>query len=462
MIRTLSWCRAVFPGVMLVIGLLMISCSEENPATIGFSNNTGEYKIVYLDTLTVLTSTVLLDSIKTSGTARILAGEYADVQVGKITSSSFLSVVPPVWEPGEYALFDSIVLILNYDGYYYGDTTSSQKITVNTLSQDLKGRVRKDPYIYNDIPYSYFYLDGGLYNGSITASSTDELGSLIYTPHPLSSDSLVVRLDDELGAKWLEMAKKNNDSITLATSFVNYFKGLKISSLPVSSAGAVLGFETSSMKIRVYYRDNLTTGVYEDQEADFKIYNETLQYNQIKTDRTLSLLNGISVLKPVSSLQTNNEAFIQAGAGVLTKLEFPYLTKVFEEEDNIVVTQAQLQVSAVTDETTLDNLPSSLGLYYTNKTNVPIGALASDNDASKSQTAALTLEKEYERKAYYTFSITSYITSALRKNTVAVNDLMIGMPSADFTNSVTRMRIDNKKNSKTRVRLILYYTGYDN
>jgi len=462
MIRTLSWCRAVFPGVMLVIGLLMISCSEENPATIGFSNNTGEYKIVYLDTLTVLTSTVLLDSIKTSGTARILTGEYADAQVGKITSSSFLSVVPPVWEPGEYALFDSIVLILNYDGYYYGDTTSSQKITVNTLSQDLKGRVRKDPYIYNDIPYSYFYLDGGLYNGSITASSADELGSLIYTPHPLSSDSLVVRLDDELGAKWLEMAKKNNDSITLATSFVNYFKGLKISSLPVSSAGAVLGFETSSMKIRVYYRDNLTTGVYEDQEADFKIYNETLQYNQIKTDRTLSLLNGISVLKPVSSLQTNNEAFIQAGAGVLTKLEFPYLTKVFEEEDNIVVTQAQLQVSAVTDEATLDNLPSSLGLYYTNKTNVPIGALASDNDASKSQTATLTLEKEYERKAYYTFSITNYIISALRKNTVAPNDLMIGMPSADFTKTVTRMRIDNKKSSKTRVRLILYYTGYDN
>jgi hypothetical protein len=390
----------------------------------------------------------------------MLTGAYADDKLGKITTAAYVDIAPPTWIPDVTAVFDSISLILNYDGYYYGDTTQVQKLVVRELSHVLTGRIRKDPYIYNDIPYSYFYQEGGLYNTSVTSVYPEVLGSVVYHPRPTLKDSLRIRLKDKLGSTWLEMAKNSNDTIVTQALFNEYFRGFKIDHEGASSA--VVGFNSATLRIRIYYREIVTEGVYKNTKVDFLIYNSALQYNQIHADRSGTLLANMPSSKPIASSLTGNESFIQSGAGVLTKIEFPYLSKIYENNPNLIITQARLEIVPIVDASSDEKkLPSVIGMYYTNQSNIPMGALTNDSDATKAQTASLVTRGEFESKASYSFPMTNYISNRLKKNSVTPYELMIGTPTADFLKGITRMKIGNENNADSNIKLKLYYTSYN-
>lgn len=457
-----QWFSGVcFFAMLVAVGQLTTGCSEEeSTSTLGFSNNTNNYKIVSLDTFTVKLSTVLMDSIKTSGSGRILLGRYSDSKIGKVTSSSYVSIAPAAWTLEDNAVFDSMALILNYDNYYYGDTTQSQTLTVTQLKRDITGRTKKDPYLYDDVPYSYFYLEGSLYNSSSVPDYGVALGAVTYYPRPISKDTISIRLNDQLGKDWFAMKKVEDQSISSDAAFAAYFKGLKITSTS-SSAAAAIGFASATARLRIYYR---TLGVTSDLDVkkhfDFTIYNSTLQFNQIVADRSGTLLSSAMPFKALPSEQTNNEAFVQAGGGLLTKIEFPYLTRIFEVEQNLILIQADLQVIPEMDNGSSDNLPTTLSLYYTNTTNVPMGQIPSEASTTAPQTATLVTDDEYENSASYTFLLSTYMSSVLKKNTVAPYSILLGTTATGFENEITKVRIGNGKASDSKIKLRIYYTSY--
>ncbi len=453
--------RAYFLFVLFVAGQLVMSCSEEeNTNTIGFSKNTTNYKVVSLDTFTVKVSTVLMDSIKTSGSGRILVGHYFDPKIGKVSASSYLSIAPASWSLEDNAVFDSMALILKYDDYYYGDTTQAQKITVTQLKKDIVGRTKKDGYVYDDIPYSYFYGAGTLYNSSSIPDYGVALGSVTYYPRPISKDSISIRLSDQLGKDWFAMKKVDDQDIASDAAFDAYFKGLKITST-ASPAAAAIGFASATAHLRIYYR---TLGATSDLDVkkyfDFTIYNSTLQFNQIVTDRSGTLLSTAVPFKPLPSEQTNNETFVQAGGGLMTKIEFPYLSKIFEVENNLILIQANLLVVPELDNSSASNLPKTLSLYYTNTTNVPIGQILSESSTTAPQTATLVSDDEYENTASYTFLFTTYMSSILKKNTVPPYSILLGTTAASFENEITKVRIGTGKTSNSKIKLKIYYSTY--
>ena len=75
---------------VLGITLLLASCDDTNE--VGLELEDGNLTAFYTDTVTVSVSTVLLDSIATSGTGTMLVGQYEDAIVGKTTASTFFEI----------------------------------------------------------------------------------------------------------------------------------------------------------------------------------------------------------------------------------------------------------------------------------------------------------------------------------------------------------------------------------
>jgi hypothetical protein len=240
--------------LLIAIAILLLSCNDE-PSEIGtlFKSGDVSYGIAYVDTVSVKASTVLLDSLPTSWTGTLLTGKYQDSKLGTIQSTAYLQLGPSSsWNPDEEALFDSVVLVLPYNGVYYGDTTVTSTLSVHRVTQDFE--VHSLPlYWIDEGNYSYFNSTSGLFNTSAFEYSSS-LGAKSFKPRPNSSDSLQIRLTDNLGSSWLTEAKRETNYFSSYSEFQKYFQGIVIRETSTTS-GSVFGFDASGAKIRIYYRE---------------------------------------------------------------------------------------------------------------------------------------------------------------------------------------------------------------
>ena len=78
--------------VIFILGLLFNAC-DENPQqfTLGEEFIESQTQLNVIDTFSVKLSTVIYDTIITSGTENILVGNYQDDVFGKIISNSYSS-----------------------------------------------------------------------------------------------------------------------------------------------------------------------------------------------------------------------------------------------------------------------------------------------------------------------------------------------------------------------------------
>ena len=156
---------------------LLMGCNDSLESTLGFQGISSSFGDVYfIDTLSVVSSTVVVDSLDTSSSGRILIGSYEDEYFGQISSQSYMQFglqlsdetgAVESWSVEDDAVFDRVELVLYYDNYYYGDTTLNQSIEVFQLSDPITGRLTGD-YDYLDTTPSVFYSYSGLYNVSET------------------------------------------------------------------------------------------------------------------------------------------------------------------------------------------------------------------------------------------------------------------------------------------------------
>ena len=448
----------LFFFLIIIIGFF--SC-KESESTIGFSELDSKIQTVMIDTFTVRTSTVLLDSINSSGTSKIIVGSYYDPVLGKISSSSYFQIAPnpASWSIDTDAIFDSVALLLTPDQYYYGDTTVVQEFIVQQLSQDLTGRT-VDKNIFKDVPYSYFYSDGGIYNTSKTKAFGNELAHFNYRPTPHSSDSIIIRLNDELGAYWFDLAKVNDQQIANTGNFLSEFKGLKLS---VSNRNAaVCGFSSSKAKVRVYYHVSSNAEYIVNSSFDLPIFQSAIQYNQFESDLSSTVLSSLLRGKSLSSTVTNQETFIQGGSGVITKIEFPYLHLLNELNENVTILHAALVVSAVREYPQVYGLPSELCLYYANDLNIPTNFVADEITATKTNTATLSTDKELGLFSRYSFLVTSYISALIKGKEAYPKELFIGLNLTDLPGTVTRLRLGGENNPDFKIKLQVYYSRYQN
>ncbi len=435
--------------------VLLLSCEDPGALNVGQKFSGNNLQTIYVDTFSVITSTVLIDSLPSNNSNVLLVGSYRDNLVGTVSSSSYFQIgYQSILFPASTSIYDSIGLILPYSRYSYGDTTKSFKINVHELTQTIK--LRTTPPFVAGNKTSALNPASALFNGS----------SFKYSPSPITSatvqfyphkDSVYIPLPTSLGQKWYDIAKAD-------TSFhfkdfnrfiADYFKGIYIAS-NVGTDACIVGFNANKVKVRLYYRkivgDNLAAAHF-----DFPLAFSFNQFNQIKSDRSATTLSSLVRMVALPSTQTGNVSYVQSGVGMFTKIEFPTLKGFLSEKDRVLI-DASLDVYPV-QKTYLDYTkpPTTLTLYGTDQSNTILGALSGGRGADVVSTS-IRYDYEYGIETKYSFSITDFISSEIKSSNKNITSLAVLSPA--YLSQVNRVAIGNRFHPTNKIKLKIYYSQY--
>lgn len=453
---------------LLMIVVALFSC--EDPTTLPVSKvfNGNRLGTIYVDTFSVMTSTVQLDSMLTYGTGTMLLGKYRDQDLGTINASTYFQLSyqqsngTSSWLPDIRSRFDSVSLIMHYDHNYSGDTTKPVTINMYQLSELMTPRlitnVQAGEY---KIPVSPFGGTSGFYNSTEFQHYPTPIFSATvkFKPH---TDSLYIKLPNSFGANLFRLAQK--DSFNLFSNINNflsyYFYGIYMNVDPSADA-CVVGFLTKNMKIRFYYR-SLNGDFYTPTRFDFRIANSTYQFNHIDYDRTGTAFASVPKLSAVSTSLTNNVGYVQSGTGLVTRLDFPTLKGFFDLNSGIILSAAELDIYPVQGTYSQDfRPPRYLQLYGTDRSNIPIylpGAIGFNAPAQ------INYDLEYGN-TFYSFSMFSFLYSQLKANTNYITPLILA-PNTSQGSSLQRMYLGDRfkvgtkiGSDHSKIKLKIYYTS---
>ncbi|GAB3826953.1 DUF4270 family protein [Pontibacter rugosus] len=431
--------------------LLLSSCEDPNELGLGLVEDNIQGK--FIDTLSIDVSTVLLDSIATSGTGGLLVGQYTDPNAGTLKASTFFQLgLGSTWTLAADATYDSLRLVLNTSSNYYGDTTKAITFTANEVTSALAARTLS-PVFPNEQPRSLFYSASALYNTSKVLVAPTALTTFSFLPRPVRKDTLLVPLSDELGRQWFALRKAGDTKLTDNTSFQSYFKGLSLAPLEGS---AVASFPAASTVVRLYYSETVS-GAKVSKVHDFPIVNSSLQFNKFENDFTGSPLAGIVRGEELPAAAANGVGVAQAGSGLMIKIEIPYLNRLKEQLKAEFVNHAVLIVEPLQGATTTNPypVPSVLNLYRTNENNVPYATVNANYTAgSNVPPLAAGFNKDAGTNGRYEFIITQYIVDKLKDERLGSdNALFIAPASSAYQSSVGRLVVGAQ-----RIKLKVYYT----
>ncbi|WP_172798108.1 DUF4270 family protein [Pontibacter akesuensis] len=442
------------------LSALLVLSSCEDPNELGLALVEDNVQGNFIDTLTLDVSTVLLDSVATSGTSTLLVGKYNVPNAGTLMASTFFQVgLGATWTLAADATFESIELILPTSGYYYGDTAAALTVDVNEVTSTLRTRALS-PVFPNEEPRSLFYQANAIYNNSKVAVAATPLATHTFTPRPLSKDTVIVSLADELGQQWLALRKADNASLTDNAAFLTYFRGLNIA--PVQG-NAVIGFSSTPV-VRLNYSETVN-GARVAKSHDFPLNNTSVQFNKITNDFAGSPLEGIKRGEELSAQASNGVSVAQGGSGLMIKVEIPHLNRLKEQLKPEFINQAVLIVEPLAGSQTAYPypVPPSLALYRTNENNVPIMNVLADFGSTAREPQPLIANFIKSTTAgqnnRYEFIITEYIVDKLNDARIGTdNALFIAPPPSAVQNGVSRLVIGAQDKGTKNIRLKIYYT----
>ncbi|MFM2442169.1 MAG: hypothetical protein RL449_810 [Bacteroidota bacterium] len=446
--KKLTWkCPAIkWVGIL---SLFLVSC--DTPKEIGDDLFSVEVGLNFSDTITIKSSTVLIDSIYTGSPSTLLVGSYNHPVLGLAESSAFTQVsnIDTLFSKAT-SIYDSLTMRLAYGGYQ-GDTTKSQTLSVYRLLDSLN---RGTDYFAN----------------STVRSDASALGSHTFKPRPIRTkamngdsvqlDTLRFRMSDAFGR---ELLSKYADAKVAAGSkgFRDYFPGMLFKSSS-SSAGAMIGFNPGYSRMTLYFHNPGDPFKY-SMDYYFSLSNSIFpeilaRFNQIKSTKSVALAGLKNPGDLVPSATTSGLTYIQAGTGVATKIEFPFLLNL-KGNRNVAVNKAELVLTAA-DNIDLQQTIGQLSIVETNATNrtlrnsYGLKYLLSEGGAS-----VLTSAIEPGSKTY-TFNVTTAIQSILVGK--QANNGWIITPALT-SNSAGNTRIINESTrfvplQAMKARLKIYYS----
>jgi hypothetical protein len=436
-----------------LVGLLipiLFSCSNDSynssDFTAGQTFTDSNLRVVLMDTITVRTSTIKYDSIVTSQSARILVGQYIDTVFGTIKSNSYMGMIPYSYAIDTEAEFDSIALYLKQDGYYYNDTLSTNTIRVKRLTKTLKP---------ND--------NGYLYNTSMAEYDDGDLALFEYLPRPVDSDTLEIRLDDDLGIDLF--SKFQLKEITNADQFKDYFKGIALLSGETDN-GSIIGFGkgAESCYIRLYYsvaEETDRVQSYLDIKMDLNAQSSTSFspfFNQILASNPIVPLQGLQGKEvELESTDADNVSYIQSGVGIATKIQFPHIKTIYDIKGRGTILNAVLKIKPASG--TFDDkliLRDSISIYIADRNNDITSQLTVGE--STAVRGVLNRENEEFNDIYYEFFIGSYLEELL--NARETDESLIFLPN-NYNSTVDRFILNAMDDSQWSTVLEITYAIYD-
>jgi len=306
----------------MVAGLCLTSCSEDSDTyAVGDDWINSNTKALFIDTLSVTSSSFKFDSIPVSATNRLLIGAYRDAEFGLVKTKVFTQLSNLVYSIDSEATYDSIAVILKYDGYVYNDTLQQQQFRVYEVLEEIKP---EEDYYYNTTSFK---------------SADNDIGTKTFTPHPVQQDSLHIRLNDDFGQELFNQIQKK--TISNSDEFLQEYRGLLIEA--DDSNTAILGFSPESL-VRIYYTIGDET---DDIEETLDIgFSTTNSFHNITSNFSNTWFEAIeNQMTYLPSTTTGNQTYIQAGTGIATRIDFPHLESLNNINGTGTIMEAYLKVS---------------------------------------------------------------------------------------------------------------------
>ncbi len=407
-------------ALLVLIFLFSITACKKVDIQFGTPILDNQYtQIVKTDTFTASLSTVFVDSFATSNSGVTLLGGYTDSSFGRIDTKCYFDFAPPSTSSNyDSTRFDSLYLILKLNRSYYGDTTKPLHLDVRRLSQQIQFPVYTSTF-YNVDEFSVLQPPLG---------STD----VIVKPK-VYTDSIVIRLKDDLGKEFLSKLKNKTDQdMQNSSNFLFYFNGLCISSN--NQAKMILNC-TDNIVMRLSYNKPGIDSV-EKYHVDFNLYEKRHHFNNIKVDRSSlkTALKNIGNKSKIPSALLNNKAYCQYTSGLMTKINFPTISELLKYPNYIKILSATLKIAPV--KGTYDTyyyLPSTLNLFQTDINN-GIGTALSGISSSGSyttQSGNLYTDMIYGDKTRYTYDVSSYLKYLITNPLASIKDygLLVAAPA---------------------------------
>jgi hypothetical protein len=475
-IITLLMKRLVLANIWLLLPILVYFLSAcERPQGIGFQLvPQGNVEVYFTDTLTVDASTVLAKEVVTSNSGVIMVGQFIDPVLGRVTATPFFEIAPPLsLGTAKIALdqansteivYDSLVLNLGVSSVY-GNLQTTQTIRIHELSDSIKNTSNTTYYNTNSIPY----------NPSPMAVITFKASDVE------QNRSLRVKLNDYPGfSNFIRQVTRLSADSATRDRFLEEIKGWAI--VPdANENGSVVSFAAGSVNttLSLFYTKNTST---EKKNLSYTFFPGFGDYfHQVTGDKSNTLLNNLNTpLQAISSKQTNNLSFVQAGLGVQTKLSFPSFSNL-RKLGNVAINRAELIIKPLVSSTDVYTAPSFLYMYEAQADNdihqtevtisstvkqfVPSFVLPEEAQGGNTQQSFVRYSsRNQEYQIQLTTQMQRLLLNKLERPEIIIApyslyNFNVRAPSpAAAAADVTRLILNNDKNSQFRVRLRVFYT----
>jgi hypothetical protein len=352
------WVNRLGQLAMLVVVLFFFSCEDET-SFLGFKNPNSKFDVRYieieLDTRQLLDTNVRTSNLYYANEPnRFLVGKYVDPVFGEVSSGTYTQFLSDVFtQLHDSATYDdSVSLLLNFDGYLYGNEENTEMtISVHELLDSLNERAEEN----------YHSATGGVQ----------------FDPTPLGQRSFIVGrkaidnlgedasgnkkpfnwsipLDPVFGARiWASAerfrdptSKEDSAFVTFPNLFQKEFKGIaivggsnndKIASLNAANCRIILHYHNRNGKDPTKVADSLKLPL------GFAAGQYMVSYNKITTDRGAHELASLQPFKLIDL----DKRYIQAGQGIVTQVDFSKVLEFADTIPNLIIQSASLTIDGI-------------------------------------------------------------------------------------------------------------------
>jgi hypothetical protein len=421
------------------VSLLLLSCNSGDMSIDFDLNQPDNNNVVFIDTMQIQTSVLKSDSIVTSATSSILAGAFYEGSFGSTRSESYFQVSLPsqtISSLGlnEKILYDSVALVLDYEGTYNGDTTQQMELGLYQL---------KTRPSTSKAYYSTSSLDAG----------SAALGLRSFKPRPTKDSTLNIRLSDQLGQTLYDFL---NGSLSYESDELDRkTKGFVIKA-GEKNISSLLNFNVAGSGIRVYTHTEKTLAAH---TFDFKVAANAVQFNHFTYNSIFEAVNQLKKpLQQASTDFTNKQGLIKTGVGLYTKFNIPGIRQLKEISKFRNVSRVELKVYAL-QKSYKESLkvPPSLVLYQLNLSNQIEGSLV--NTAGQAVTGTFVYDPgELTFVSYYTFDLTQYFTNILNGAQPNKGFLLTVPSGTDSGKNTNGVMIGAQNHPSMPMEIKVYYT----
>ena len=330
-------CYAICAVVML---LHLSACKDPTVTDVGNTLNFQQFNLSHIDTCSVVFSTVADRQVVSSGVTQGVLGSANDIFFGKsyagIYAQCLLLANPPSFAG---CVLDSVVLVMPYTNSTgkYGKCDKPTDILVYQISQDM---IPGNTYYTGDAFAVYNQPIGQRLNFIPDLKDSVYMIDPSYAPVPYYGQipMMRVRLSNAFGNQLLNA---NDTNYIAASTFLEYFKGIYVTTNPNKVGDGFTYLNLSSSAINLYYHHAASVPI-DTAMFPFQISSYGVTVNHFDHYYGNTLVQG-ALNNSNPSPAGDKVSYIQGGGGVRVKMTLPYLNNLKNlPKGPIGITKAEL------------------------------------------------------------------------------------------------------------------------